>query len=102
MKSVLIHGDAKAEWDEAADYYRACAPGLARAFVAQVSESLDRIARTPRASPTYMQTRARKCLVARFPYMVFFVEFEDLIWVVAIAHARREPGYWRERLNDSP
>jgi len=102
MKSVLIHADAKTEWCEAAEYYEACARGLARPFVAQVSEALDRIARTPLAFPTYMRTRARKCIVARFPYLVFFVEFEDAVWVVAIAHAKREPGYWSERLSDSP
>jgi plasmid stabilization system protein ParE len=102
MKSVLIHADAKAGWAEAADYYEACAPGLARAFVAQVSEALDRISRTPRVFPAYMSTRARKCLVARFPYVAFFVEFENVIWVAAVAHAKRQPGYWSERLSDSP
>lgn len=44
MKPLVIHAHAKAEWSEAADYYEACAAGLGRAFVVQVSEALDQIA----------------------------------------------------------
>ena len=102
MRSVLIHAGAKAEWEEAADYYAACAPELARAFVAHVCESLDRIAKMPNAFPAYLQTRAQKCIVARFPYLVFFVQLKDVIWIVAIAHSKRKPDYWGDRLADSP
>jgi hypothetical protein len=40
----------------------------------------------------------RQARVHRFPYrLVFFVEGESVL-VVAVAHLRRRPGYWRERL----
>ena len=43
---------------------------------------------------------ARKVRVERFPYHVVFWHDEagDSIHIVAIAHARRAPGYWRDRL----
>ena len=43
---------------------------------------------------------ARKVRVERFPYhMVFWHdEAASSIHVVAIAHAHRAPGYWRDRL----
>ncbi len=41
---------------------------------------------------------ARQAPVKRFPYRVVFVELAEEIRIVAIAHARRRPGYWRDRL----
>ena len=34
----------------------------------------------------------------RFPYQVVFIELKKYIRVLAVAHERRRPGYWRERL----
>jgi hypothetical protein len=35
--------------------------------------------------------------VRRFPFVVYYAELIDAIWVVAIAHGRRRPNYWRKR-----
>jgi hypothetical protein len=40
----------------------------------------------------------RRCLLRRFPYMVVFQSRPDEQLVVAIAHVRRQPLYWLERL----
>lgn len=34
----------------------------------------------------------------RFPYSIVYVELEDEIGVVAIAHGSRKPGFWRQRI----
>jgi hypothetical protein len=41
---------------------------------------------------------ARQIFVKRFPYSIIFIEHGEDLWVVAFAHHRRTPGYWRERL----
>ena len=33
-----------------------------------------------------------------FPYAVLYVEKPDHVLILAIAHFKRRPGYWRERL----
>jgi toxin ParE1/3/4 len=33
----------------------------------------------------------------RFPYVIFFEEFQAHISIYAFAHAKRKPGYWLER-----
>lgn len=33
----------------------------------------------------------------RFPYVVFYLNSEDAIDIVAVAHQRRLPGYWLNR-----
>ncbi|CCI35129.1 conserved hypothetical protein [Microcystis aeruginosa PCC 9701] len=39
----------------------------------------------------------RRYLIRRFPYIIFYVEFEASIWVVAIANGKRKPDYWKKR-----
>jgi len=40
----------------------------------------------------------RGALLHRFPYSVVFRSFEDVILIVAIAHAKRRTGYWNKRI----
>ena len=34
----------------------------------------------------------------RFPYAVVYIELDNEIRVLAVAHTSREPGFWRGRL----
>jgi toxin ParE1/3/4 len=36
-------------------------------------------------------------LVRRFPFVVFYAEDEAAIRLIAVAHGRRRPGFWRKR-----
>ncbi|WP_339378699.1 hypothetical protein [Calothrix sp. NIES-2100] len=38
----------------------------------------------------------------RFPYLIFYTELEEVIWVIAIAHSKRKPNYWKQRNIESP
>jgi hypothetical protein len=40
----------------------------------------------------------RKCFVRRFSYTIFYLELAEQIWIAAVAHQRRRPGYWRNRM----
>ncbi len=46
--------------------------------------------------PTELGTR--RVLLQRFPYGVIYMELPSEIRVLAFAHARRRPGYWRRRI----
>jgi len=39
----------------------------------------------------------RRVVVARFPYSIVYQHQPNLIRIVAVAHQRRRPGYWRRR-----
>jgi hypothetical protein len=41
----------------------------------------------------------RRCLVKRFPYGILYGIDVDKIFVVAIMHLHRKPGYWLSRIN---
>jgi len=44
-----------------------------------------------------IDARHRSCSVIRFPFQFVFRHENDRIYIVAIAHAKRRPGYWRIR-----
>ncbi len=46
-----------------------------------------------------MDADLRKLVLTRFPYFLIYSFFPDLLRVVAVAHARRRPGYWRSRVS---
>ena len=51
----------------------------------------------PSLGSRYGTSEVRYFLVRRFPYVVYYSEGEEVVRVIAIAHGRRRPGYWRSR-----
>uniref|UniRef100_E6Q016 Plasmid stabilization system protein n=1 Tax=mine drainage metagenome TaxID=410659 RepID=E6Q016_9ZZZZ len=49
------------------------------------------------ASVPYLAGTRRK-LLDRYPYFVVFREESEAIQVIAVAHGRRLPGYWKNRV----
>ena len=39
----------------------------------------------------------RRFVLERFPYTVIFEVLADRVLVLAVAHARRRPNYWKRR-----
>ena len=39
----------------------------------------------------------RKRIVSGFPYNIIYRVWQDYIYLVAVAHHSRRPGYWRKR-----
>jgi hypothetical protein len=40
----------------------------------------------------------RRFMTRLFPYCVLVCDWEETLVVLAVAHQRREPGYWHPRL----
>ena len=97
MKPVVFHDLAVAELDEAAAWYEERKHGLGAEFRVAVEDAVGRMQNNPQAGSRYGRTRFRFVLVRRFPYVVFFTEGEEVIRLMAVAHGRHSPGYWRKR-----
>ena len=67
-----------------------------------VDAAIDRIVEMPRVGTRIPRMPAalpvRRRAVTRFPYHVVYVETSSHIRILAIAHDRRKPGYWKPRL----
>ena len=97
MKSIIIHTEAELELWQAVDYYETKCVGLGLDLEQEVSLALGDIQGAPDRWPIKgYGTRWR--LLKRFPYAVYYLELQDVIWVVALAHTSRKPYYWRSRM----
>jgi len=95
-RPVSFHAMAEQELNDAASYYNALRPGLGQAFLDEVERAVTHILAYPEAAPLVNRI-VRKKLVRRFPYsMMYSIRFEDLR-ILAIAHQKRRPFYWRGR-----
>ncbi|VFN02025.1 MAG: ParE toxin of type II toxin-antitoxin system, parDE [Candidatus Kentron sp. G] len=97
MSIVNFNPDARTEFLAAIKYYEACQPGLGRRFRLAVESELDRIREMPLGFRV-LHAPFRRCFVRKFPYAVIFSIEPESILVIAVAHTKRKPEYWRERL----
>jgi len=97
VKPVVVHSAARAELDEAMGFYENRANGLGLDLEAKVERAVAAIQRNPASWPRHKRTAFRKAFVERFPFIVFYMELADSIWIVAVAHGSRRPDYWSRR-----
>jgi|HubBroStandDraft_1064217.scaffolds.fasta_scaffold116918_3 plasmid stabilization system protein ParE len=93
---LRIRSEARREIDEAFDWYFARSPEIARAFLDEIENSLRQVAAHAQRFPLYTANTRRRVL-DRFPYSVIYSEKKHVLLVVAVAHAKRRPGYWAKR-----
>lgn len=92
---------ASAELSEAVRWYEARRLGLGAELLEAVDQTFGLIEQHPEIGtpvPVVARGRLRRLLVQRFPYHVIYDASAQAIVVVAVAHARRRPDYWRDRL----
>jgi len=92
-----FHPEAVAELDAAAAYFAACQPGLENRFIDAVQAAIRRACENPEQYRKF-DGEIRRCLVHVFPFAVLYSIEEGFIYIIAISHCRREPGYWKERI----
>jgi toxin ParE1/3/4 len=97
MKPVRFHDEAGADFEADVDYYEQQRPGLGSRFRSAVEDAVTAIRACPTVYSAVAETAARRQLVEGFPYSVFFVELDASIWIAAVAHHKRRPGYWAHR-----
>jgi plasmid stabilization system protein ParE len=97
---VRFRPEAAVELREARAWYAAREKDLGQQFVAAVDAAVKRIAMRPHAFPALPRpTTVRRAQLRRFPFVVLFrILGHEMIEVLAVAHARRRPGYWRSRV----
>lgn len=100
MNRIIVHSEAELELWQAVEYYETKRFGLGLDLEQEVRRAFVDIQRTPNMCPTRKYgTRYR--LLPRFPYGIYYFEYQDIIWIVAVAHTSRRPYYWRKRLKSS-
>ena len=94
---VIFHPEAHAEMIVQARYYENKAEGLGADFLDAVEETTRRIAQSPNAGAVE-QANIRRRLVAGFPFTILYEAKSDRIYIAAVMHQHRRPGYWLKRV----
>ena len=90
---------ARAELQEAVDYLDSCRTGLGAEFAAEVRRTIDTIVLQPRVWAK-ISKNTRRCRLRVFKYAVLYqIREGDEVLIVAVAHLRRDPMYWRNRID---
>jgi toxin ParE1/3/4 len=97
VKFIVIHTEARKELDVAVAYYEAQQLGLGLDFLTTVESALKTIQQNPNLGTAYKMEGIRRYSIKRFPYLIFYTELEEVIWIIAIVHGKRKPDYWKKR-----
>jgi plasmid stabilization system protein ParE len=96
-KGFRFHPEARVDFRESALWYRERSPQAAAHFRATVSHSVLAIAKVPQHYPAYLYG-TRRCVLRTFPFSIIYLDDPDAVNIVAVAHHKRRPGYWKLRL----
>ena len=99
MRTITFLLEAEEEMNSSAQYYNQLTPGLGLDFLEEIEKSLQLIEKSPERWP-YYEHNIHKFNTRRFPFSLFYV-FEketDKIIIIAVAHQKRKPGYWKQRI----
>jgi hypothetical protein len=94
---VNFHPEARREYLDALAWYRQHSRTVARAFQEEVHLGMKRIMEAPSQWPIF-NSQVRWVRLNRFPDLLYFETLDsDHVQLLAVAHAKRRPGYWRDR-----
>ncbi|MBR9803576.1 type II toxin-antitoxin system RelE/ParE family toxin [bacterium] len=93
---IEFHPDASRELEAACAWHDEHNPGAASNFIASIDEVVDLIAHDP-GRFTALDDRHRSCSLACFPFQIVYQHYDQSLFILAVAHAKRPPGYWKQR-----
>lgn len=97
MKPWSFEAGAEDDFADALEFYRDESEALAGRLYDEIHRLIADICAAPRLYRVVAQP-VRRHFGETFPYAVLYVEKPDHIIILAVAHFKRRPGYWRERL----
>ena len=97
MAEVILHPAALQEFQEAVAWYQQRSAGTAERFASEVQRTLEVIGEQPERFGWYDQ-EFREAPTRLYPYsLIYRVLPSGDVQIIAVAHASREPDYWRRR-----
>lgn len=95
-RRIEFHPEAAEEIVGAHEWYEVRSPVAANAFTFELNRALETVLDAPERWPTD-RFGLRRYLLHRFPFCIVYRLKEQVVEVIAVAHLRRKPGYWRTR-----
>ena len=94
---IVLHPAADEEFSEAVAYYAAIDVSLGQRFHLEMERLMRKVCAHPKSFRQF-DPPARRHFSSCFPYGIIYLELDDRLWIVAVMHMKRKPGYWKSRL----
>ena len=96
MTVIDFHPEATLELEQSATWYQERSDAAAKGFALAADAAINQISKTPERFPRVDQQH-RACNLTKYPFQIIFRQNGERIYIVAVAHAKRRPDYWRVR-----
>ncbi len=97
MPKLIFHPDVYHELKNSYEWYENQANGLGDNFLSELEEAYQVIVELPGTWPKFKKG-FRRFILTKFPFSVIYKETPQSIFIVAIMHNSRKPGYWLKRM----
>ena len=98
MKLLIIESEAEEELSDSMAFYEKRQAGLGLEFERAARQAVQMIQAAPELHPL-RRDGTRRLVMERFPFVIHYADLPGAIWILAFAHAKRKPGYWRRRFD---
>ena len=96
--SYWLHPEAAVEHKKQVAHYEDIQAGLGRRYHSEFQHVLALVCASPDQSRIVLAPDIRRAMFKVFHFDLVYREVDGLVQVLAIAHHRRQPGYWVARL----
>ena len=97
--NLIVHPEAEFEVDEAFSFYAFKSKLIASDFLNQLESATLKLLLKPQLYPVVRSTDIRKHVMQQFPYSVVYrTTAAGDTQILALAHHKRRPFYWAQRL----
>jgi hypothetical protein len=96
-RQLRFHPDAEQEYLTALAWYRERSLIAATNFESAFEQAVRRIKESPQRWPLYFDD-FRKYTLRQYPFSMVYQDLLSETVIFAVAHGRRRPGYWRDRV----
>ncbi len=93
---LLWHPEALVEAEDARDWYALRSPLAARGFLLALNHAIEEVLAGPEVWPQDQYGCRRFVFSRRYPFTLVY-RVSESVQVVAVAHQKRRPDFWRDR-----
>ena len=95
---IRFHPEALKEAEIAQEWYADRSIVAAYAFVSELTKAVALLKKAPHLWPEFSSGTQRYPL-SKFPFsLIYRIQTDNLIEVIAVMHQKKKPGYWSKRL----
>jgi len=94
---IKLHPKAEEDLQEALEYYSTIDETLKNKFINNLDKTFNKILNSPNLYP-YETKTSQKILMDKFPYIIIYEQYENIIMILAIFHTSRNPLSLQDRI----